>query len=221
MPDIILISCTIIYCFRSIVNVFLVITQLGFCCVYFLFVATNLQETIPLYRETHIGVYSYLALLFPAMFALAMLKNLKYLTPVSLVASVMTAWGLVVTFYYILQDLPRTDSVKAFASWQQLPLYFGTAIYAFEGIGVVSLIISVLEIDLYTCSYFPYVYFHFQVLPLENNMKTPDDFGGWTGVLNTGMVIVASLYTAIGFFGYLKYGENVHGSITLNLPNDL
>lgn len=72
------------------------------------------------------------------MFALAMLKNLKYLTPVSLVASVMTAWGLVVTFYYILQHLPRTDSVKAFASWQQLPLYFGTAIYAFEGIGVVS-----------------------------------------------------------------------------------
>lgn len=118
---------------------FLVITQLGFCCVYFLFVATNLQETIPLYHKTHIGVYSYLALLFPAMFALAMLKNLKYLTPVSLVASVMTAWGLVVTFYYILQDLPRTDSVKAFASWQQLPLYFGTAIYAFEGIGVVSL----------------------------------------------------------------------------------
>lgn len=115
--------------------------------------ATNLQETIPLYRETHIGVYSYLALLFPAMFALAMLKNLKYLTPVSLVASVMTAWGLVVTFYYILQDLPRTDSVKAFASWQQLPLYFGTAIYAFEGIGVVSLIIyRIVDIDL--CPYF-------------------------------------------------------------------
>lgn len=64
-------------------------------------------------------------------------------------------------------------------------------------------------------------FFHFQILPLENNMKTPDDFGGCTGVLNTGMVIVASLYTAIGFFGYLKYGENVHGSITLNLPNDL
>lgn len=53
-------------------------------------------------------------------------------------------------------------------------------------------------------------------------MKTPQDFGGWTGVLNTGMVIVASLYTAVGFFGYLKYGEAVKkGSITLNLPHDL
>lgn len=91
----------------------------------------------------------------------------------------------------MLQDLPKTDTVPKFASWSQLPLYFGTAIYAFEGIGV--------------------------VLPLENNMKTPQAFGGLTGVLNTGMVIVAALYTAVGFFGYLKYGDNVASSITLNL----
>lgn len=125
------------------VNVFLVITQLGFCCVYFLFVATNLQDTLPLFHKTHAGVYSYLALLFPAMFTLAMVKNLKYLTPVSLIAAIMTAWGLVITFYYILQDLPHTNTVKSFASWHQLPLYFGTAIYAFEGIGVVSFIILI------------------------------------------------------------------------------
>lgn len=50
-------------------------------------------------------------------------------------------------------------------------------------------------------------------------MKNPQDFGGWTGVLNTGMVIVAALYTSVGFFGYLKYGDQVKlGSITLNLP---
>jgi solute carrier family 36 (proton-coupled amino acid transporter) len=60
-----------------------------------------------------------------------------------------------------------------------------------------------------------------QILPLENNMQTPQDFGGLTGVLNTGMVIVAALYTSVGFFGYLKYGEAVVvGSITLNLPKE-
>lgn len=91
----------------------------------------------------------------------------------------------------MLQNLPKTNTVNGWASWAELPLYFGTAIYAFEGIGV--------------------------VLPLENNMKTPQDFGGLTGVLNTGMVIVACLYTAVGFFGYLKYGDHVAASITLNL----
>jgi solute carrier family 36 (proton-coupled amino acid transporter) len=115
--------------------------------------------------------------------------TLQYTTPF------IFSSGLVLTFYYLLQDLPRTDSVAAFSSWQQLPLYFGTAIYAFEGIGV--------------------------VLPLENNMKTPQDFGGLSGVLSTGMVIVACLYTSVGFFGYLKYGDAVRGSITLNLGTGL
>lgn len=41
---------------------------------------------------------------------------------------------------------------------------------------------------------------------------------GWNGVLNTSMTIVTCLYIAVGFFGYLKYGEDVLGSITLNLP---
>ena len=80
------------------------------------------------------------------------------------------------------------------SSISQFPLYFGTAIYAFEGIGV--------------------------VLPLENQMKTPKDMKGWNGVLNTAMTMVACLYIAVGFFGYLKYGEDVVGSITLNLPSD-
>lgn len=52
-------------------------------------------------------------------------------------------------------------------------------------------------------------------------MKTPQDFGGWNGVLNTSMVIVACLYTAVGFFGYLKYGDEAKlGSVTLLLPRN-
>ena len=51
-------------------------------------------------------------------------------------------------------------------------------------------------------------------------MKDARAFRGFFGVLNTGMVVVGSLYMAIGFFGYLKFGDEVllHGSITLNLP---
>lgn len=51
-------------------------------------------------------------------------------------------------------------------------------------------------------------------------MKDARSFRGILGVLNTGMVIVGSLYFAIGFFGYLKFGDDVlsYGSITLNLP---
>lgn len=34
---------------RNLINMFLVITQLGFCCVYFVFVAANLREVIAHY----------------------------------------------------------------------------------------------------------------------------------------------------------------------------
>lgn len=49
-------------------------------------------------------------------------------------------------------------------------------------------------------------------------MINPHDFRGLNGVLNTGMILVTCGYIAVGFFGYLKYGDAVHGSITLNLP---
>ena len=51
-----------------------------------------------------------------------------------------------------LQDIPNITERKYVASWTQFPLYFGTAIYAFEGIGI--------------------------VLPLENQMRTPVDMKG-------------------------------------------
>ena len=66
-----------------------------------------------------------------------------------------------------------------FSSTSQFPLFFGTAIFSFEGISI--------------------------VLPLENQMKTPRSMRGWNGVLNIAMTVVTCLLIAVGFFGYLKY----------------
>ncbi len=49
-------------------------------------------------------------------------------------------------------------------------------------------------------------------------MEQPHALRGWNGVLNTAMVMVSCLYIAVGFFGYLKYGDDVAASITLSLP---
>lgn len=57
-----------------------------------------------------------------------------------------------------------------------------------------------------------------KVLPLKNAMKKPEQFGSAFGVLNVGMALTTILYTSFGYFGYLKFGENVAGSLTLNLP---
>jgi len=178
---------------RKTINTFLCITQLGFCCVYFVFVSQNLKQVFDHYFGA-LDFHWYMLIILLPMLGLVSIRNLKYLSPISMLANILQFVGLGIIFYYLVQDLSYTWEVKYVASVGQLPLYFGTAIYAFEGIGV--------------------------VLPLENQMKTPKDMKGWNGVLNTSMIIVSCLYISVGYFGYMRYGENVAGSITLNLPND-
>ena len=73
-----------------------------------------------------------MAIILVPMLLLACIRNLKYLSPVSMLANILQFSGLGIIFYYLLQDLPYSWERKPFASWGQLPLYFGTAIYAFE-----------------------------------------------------------------------------------------
>lgn len=85
----------------------------------------------------YMSVQSYLVILLVPMILLNCVKSLKYLTPASFLATILTVVGLGITFFYLLQGLPKISTIKAFSSWKQLPLYFGTAVYAFEGIGMV------------------------------------------------------------------------------------
>lgn len=123
------------------IDAFLCVTQLGFCCVYFVFVAQNLKYVIDPYFGIQWPLQTYMALLLLPMILLNYVRNLKLLAPFSMIANIFMAVGLGIIFYYIFRDpLPpihRPDFSSGFASWRQLPLYFGTAIYAFEGIGMV------------------------------------------------------------------------------------
>lgn len=49
-------------------------------------------------------------------------------------------------------------------------------------------------------------------------MATPKSFGGKFGVLNIGMFVITAMYAVFGLLGYIKYGDDSLGSVTLNLP---
>lgn len=49
-------------------------------------------------------------------------------------------------------------------------------------------------------------------------MENPKDFTGLFGLFSIGMTIIVAIFCVLGVFGYLKYGDEVKASITLNLP---
>lgn len=58
------------------------------------------------------------------------------------------------------------------------------------------------------------------VMPVENYMKKPEHFLGCPSVLSIAMTFIMILYAILGLFGYFRYGDDLKGSITLNLPLD-
>lgn len=75
-------------------------------------------------------------LLLPIMLS-CWIRDLKYLVPLSLFANFAMIVGISVTLYYITQELPAPSTREYIAPWSRIPLFFGTVIYAFEGIGLV------------------------------------------------------------------------------------
>ncbi|KAF5271071.1 hypothetical protein FQR65_LT00490 [Abscondita terminalis] len=176
---------------RKTINVFLCLTQLGFCCVYFVFISTNVKQILDYYGFEY-SVHTLMAFSLVPILLSCLVRTLKYLAPLSSLANVLMLVGMAITLYYCCQK-PYAD-VENVAEIEKLPLFFGTVLYSFEGIGL--------------------------VLPLQGEMKKPKYFGHKVGVLNVGMILVGVLFSLMGIFGYLKYGSDVKGSLTLNLPED-
>ncbi|XP_018300333.1 proton-coupled amino acid transporter-like protein CG1139 [Mycetomoellerius zeteki] len=176
----------------GLVDGFMITYQLGICCVYIVFVASNIKQVTDEYWEP-LDISTHMLILLLPLILINYIRNLKLLAPFSTLANLITFVGLtMILIKYMFQDLPPISDREMFGELRNFSLYFGTTLFALEAVGV--------------------------IIALENNMKTPQSFGGYCGVLNIGMIVIVILYIAIGFFGYIKYGSNAKGSVTFNLP---
>lgn len=169
---------------RVVIDAFLVVTQLGFCCTYFLFVAENLRSLFGMF-----DVRIWILIIALPIAIMVFIRKLSVIAYLSAIANVLSALGLLGTYQYLFFHLNNPGEFPAYAPAREFPLFFGTALFAFEGIGM--------------------------VLPIENKMKKREDFF-W--VLDLSMSTVALLYISMGFFGYITFGESITASVTLNLP---
>ncbi|XP_018355306.1 PREDICTED: proton-coupled amino acid transporter-like protein CG1139 [Trachymyrmex septentrionalis] len=174
------------------VDGFMIIYQLGICCVYIVFVASNIKQVTDQYWAP-LDISTHMLILLLPLILINYIRNLKLLAPFSTLANLITFVGLsMILIKYMFQDLPPISDREMFGTLRNFSLYFGTTLFALEAVGV--------------------------IIALENNMKTPQSFGGYCGVLNIGMTVIVILYIVMGFFGYIKYGSDAKGSITFNLP---
>ncbi|XP_072931013.1 proton-coupled amino acid transporter-like protein pathetic isoform X2 [Epargyreus clarus] len=180
--------------FRIFILVSLFATYFGTCSVYTVIIAENISAVV----KSHSGEMSirlYIVTLLPPLILMSWIRNLKYLAPVSMIANIFMGAGLGITFYFLVGTSPlNMDDVSKAKNIMEWPTFFALTIFAMEAIGV--------------------------VMPLENAMKTPRSMLGICGVLNRGMSGVTLVYILLGFLGYLRYGESVKDSITLNLTQE-
>jgi len=88
----------------------------------------------------------------PTLVMWSWLLNLDHLAPFSAIANVFTAVSVAIIFSYLVPNLqnPVEENFPKVQNFEKFALFFGTAIFSFEGISV--------------------------VLPLENNAAEPEDF---------------------------------------------
>lgn len=176
---------------KNFVDYGLMATYFAAACVYMVFIATSFHDVINYDYGLEWNVRIYIAMTVVPCLIIGQIRSLKWLVPFSFVANLFILVTFAITLYYMFNGELNFSDKPHVAKLTQIPLFFATVIFAMEGIGV--------------------------VMPVENSMKKPQHFLGCPGVLNTAMITVVSLYAIIGFFGYVRYGHCVRGSITLNL----
>ncbi|XP_013189029.1 proton-coupled amino acid transporter-like protein CG1139 [Amyelois transitella] len=180
------------YFFYYFVDTVLIMWQLGICTIYAVFVAENLKQVFDFYGVT-ITLRLHLCYLLVPLIIINLVKDLKLMTPLSTISNVVTIFALILVFFYLVEDDVEVDSsMLEIKTALDIPAFVGTTLFALEAVGV--------------------------VLALEYNMENPKQFVGLFGLFNIGMVIIMALYLIVGLFGYLKYGDDIQASITLNLP---
>nr|POE51657.1 vacuolar amino acid transporter 3 [Quercus suber] len=181
--------------FRNLINASLVISQIGFSSAYIVFVSENLQAFILAVSNcrTKIDIEWVILMQMVIFLPLSLYRNINNIQKLALIADLFICLGLIYLYYYDVKTIVHQGGIADIHNFNShdWTLFIGTAIFTFEGIGL--------------------------VIPIQSGMKDPAKF---PRVLATVMVIISVIFISAGAISYAAYGSNTKTVILLNMPQD-
>lgn len=179
---------------RTIILASIVLSQIGFVAAYIVFTSKNLQAFIRAVSDckTSISIPWLIIMQMVIFLPFSLLRDIGKLGFTALIADAFILVGLAYLLYYDILTL-NSEGVADIVMFNQdnWTLYIGTAIFTFEGIGL--------------------------IIPIQESMKNPEKF---PKVLLLVMVIITVLFTTMGAVSYAAYGSKTETVVLLNLPQD-
>eukprot|EP00752_Nemacystus_decipiens_P005590 g5059.t1 len=184
-------------CGQLMVDVSLVLSQLSFCCGYFIFIVLNIPSALPVpppgsWMEYVLTPNVLVTLQLLVYIPMAWIRHLKYLALAMFGANVCMWVGLVliagIDAELLINDGP--EPVLLYNPDTYI-IFLGAVVVCFEGIGL--------------------------VLPLRESME-PHMQHKFPGVVRVAMFFLAIVFSLFGSAGYLAYGEHTETFVTMNIP---
>jgi len=167
------------------------VSQIGFVAAYTIFVAENLQGFILAASRcaTYIPVQYLILIQLIIFLPLALIRNLAKLSTTALVADVFILAGLIYIFGSEFGIIAERGIAKVqLFNPKDFPLLIGTAVFSFEGIGL--------------------------VVPITDSMREPHKF---PMVLTGVMIFLLFLFGGAGALSYLTFGSDISTVVIVNL----
>ncbi|GAK65805.1 vacuolar amino acid transporter 3 [Moesziomyces antarcticus] len=170
----------------------IVLSQLGFVAAYTVFVAQNMQAFVLAVTQckTLVPIWALILGQMAVFLPLSLIRRIAKLSTTALIADVFILFGIVYLFQYEIGKVAKEGlaDVVMFNS-KDFPLFIGTAVFTFEGIGL--------------------------VIPITESMKEPEKFPrALTGV----MAFVMVLFASAGALSYMAFGSAIQTVVITNLP---
>lgn len=181
--------------FRNLILGSIALSQLGFVCTGLIFTAENLYSFLDAITRGHknisVGVPGLIALQLVPLVPLALIRNISKLGPVALLADVFILVGLVYIWQFDVRALAThgMDPTVRLFNPSAFTLTIGSAIFTFEGIGL--------------------------ILPIQSSMKKPEHF---SGLLYFVMLLITIIFTSVGALCYATFGEKTKIQVISNFP---